>query len=317
MTSALETAKDGPKVEASLHQMLPVHLALLLVQVAFGTLPVEGKIAMNPPYSVAPEALAMMRLLGGTLAFVPTYLFSSQAPRIASFRDGLAMVALAIFGVALNQALFLYGLSHTSPMSATLLVATIPIFTALIAVVARRDRMTLQTGVGLALAVFGVLVLSNFSVPKSGDLFVLLNAASYAIYVVFSKSALARYGTLTVMAWVFGAATILFAPIGGLTLLHDAPRWSSGAWGYVAFVVLVPTVLAYALNAWALERATPTLVTIYIYFQPLIVLTLSTLQLHQTPKLASLFGGLFILAGVTTVALRKPPSSSQPSTKPV
>lgn len=317
MTSALETAKESPKIEASLPSMLPVHLALLLVQVAFGTLPVEGKIAMSPPHNVAPEALAMMRLLGGTLAFVPTYLFSSQAPRVASFRDGLAMVALAIFGVALNQALFLYGLSHTSPMSATLLVATIPIFTALVAVITRRDRMTLQTGMGLALAVFGVLVLSHFSLPKAGDLFVLLNAASYAIYVVFSKGALARYGTLTVMAWVFGAATILFAPVGGLVLVHDAPRWSAAAWGYVTFVVLVPTVLAYALNAWALKRATPTLVTIYIYFQPLVVLTLSTLQLHQTPKVASLFGGLFILAGVTTVALRKPPVGSQASSKPV
>lgn len=315
MTTLLETSKESPKFEAPPRPVIAVHLALFLVQVAFGTLPVEGKIAMNPPYSVAPEALAMMRLLGGAFAFVPTYLLSPKAPKVTSFRDGLILVVLAIFGVALNQALFLHGLSHTSPMSATLLVATIPIFTALFAVLARRDRMTLQTGLGLAFAVFGVLVLSNFAVPKSGDLFVLLNAASYAIYMVFSKSSLSRYGTLTVMAWVFGAATILFAPIGGLALVHDAPRWSAGAWGYVAFVVLVPTVLAYGVNAWALKRATPTLVTIYIYLQPLVVLTLSTLQLHQTPKVASLFGGLFILAGVTTVALRKPSSGSQPSPK--
>jgi len=296
--------------------MLAVHLALFIVQVAFGTLPVEGKIVMNPPYSVSPEALAMMRLLGGACVFVPTYLLTPNRPKVASFRDGLILVVLAIFGVALNQALFLYGLSHTSPMSATLLVATIPIFTALFAVIARRDRMTLQTGLGLALAVLGVLVLSNFAVPKSGDLFVLLNAASYAIYMVFSKSSLSRYGTLTVMAWVFGAATILFAPVGGLALVHDAPRWSGGAWAYVAFVVLVPTVLAYGVNAWALARATPTLVTIYIYLQPLVVLTLSTLQLQQTPKIASLFGGLFILAGVTTVALRKSSNGSQQGPKP-
>jgi drug/metabolite transporter (DMT)-like permease len=317
VTTVLESSKESPKTDAPRFPMLSVHLALLIVQVAFGTLPVEGKIVMNPPYSVSPQALAMMRLLGGACVFVPTYLLSPRAPRVTSFQDGFVLVVLAIFGMVLNQAFFLYGLSRTSPVSATLLIATIPIFTALIAVLARRDRMTLQTGLGLALAVLGVLVLSNFALPKSGDLFVLLNAASYAIYMVFSKSSLARFGTLTVMAWVFGAATILYAPIGALAVVHDAPRWSAGAWGYLAFLVLVPTVLAYSLNAWALKRANPTLVTIYIYLQPMVVLTLSTLQLQHTPKIASLFGGLFILAGVTTVALRKSSNGSQPSPKPL
>lgn len=255
----------------------------------------------------------MMRILGGALVFVPAYAFSRQTPKVGVLRDRFTLVLLAIFGVALNQALFLRGLSRTSPVSATLLVATIPVFTALFAVFAGRDRLTPRTAVGLLFAVFGVVVLSRFAVPKQGDLFVLLNAASYAIYVVFSKSSLTRYGTLAVMAWVFGAATILFAPIGALALVRDVPHWSLGAFGYVAFVVLVPTVLAYGANAWAMGRATPTLVTIYIYFQPLVVIALSTLQLGQTPPLASLFGGLFILAGVTTVALRRSPPGSNPS----
>jgi drug/metabolite transporter (DMT)-like permease len=308
VTPDLETSKEipsghGPNGQGLTRSALSVHAALALVQVAFGTLPIEGKIVMNPPYNVSPEALAMMRILGGALVFVPAYALSAQAPKVTGFRDRVALVLLAIFGVALNQALYLRGLSRTSPVSATLLVATIPVFTALFAVFAGRDRMTVRTAVGLLLAVFGVVVLSGFAVPKQGDLFVLLNAASYAVYVVFSKSSLMRHGTLAVMAWVFGAATILFAPIGALALVHDVPHWSIGAYGFVAFVVLVPTVLAYGVNAWAMGRATPTLVSIYIYLQPLVVIMLSTLQLGQTPPIASLFGGLFILAGVTTVAL--------------
>jgi drug/metabolite transporter (DMT)-like permease len=309
----LNSSKENPNGQATSRSTPAVHAALIVVQLAFGTLPVEAKIVMNPPFSVSPEALAMMRILGGALVFVPAYIFSResresrQSSKVATFRDRFTLVLLAIFGVALNQALFLRGLSRTSPMSATLLVATIPVFTAIFAVVAGRDRMTLRTAIGLVFAVLGVLVLSGFAVPKAGDLFVLLNAASYAIYVVFSKSSVTQHGTLAVMAWVFGAATILFAPIGASALVRDMPHWSAGAYGIVAFVVLVPTVLAYWLNAWALGRATPTLVTIYIYLQPLVVITLSTLQLGQTPPIASLFGGLFILAGVTTVALRKSP----------
>jgi drug/metabolite transporter (DMT)-like permease len=303
----LESPTESPQKQGTSRSAPSVHAALFLVQLAFGTLPVEGKIVMNAPFNVSPEALAMVRILGGALVFVPAYIFSPRTPRATSFRDRFTLVLLAIFGVALNQALFLHGLSRTSPVSATLLVATIPVFTALIAVIARRDRMTFRTAVGLSLAVLGVLVISRFALPKAGDLFVLLNAASYAVYVVFSKSSVMREGTLAVMAWVFGAATILFAPIGASVLVHDIPHWSAGAYGLVAFIVLVPTILAYAVNAWALARATPTLVTIYIYFQPLVVVFLSALQLHQTPPLTSLFGGLFILAGVTTVALRKSP----------
>jgi drug/metabolite transporter (DMT)-like permease len=315
VTLELETSKNTLEAQTSPQSSLPVHAALFIVQLAFGSLAIEGKIAMGPEFRVSPEALAMVRIMGGALAFVPAYVLSPRAPKVESLRDRATLVLLAIFGVTLNQALFLRGLSRTSPVSATLLVATIPVFTALIAVLARRDRMTARTAVGLVLAVLGVLVLTGFAVPQQGDAFVLLNAVSYAIYVVFSKSALTRHGTLAVMAWVFGAATVLFAPIGGLALVRDVPHWSFGASLLVAYVVFVPTVLAYGVNAWALGRATPTLVTIYIYLQPLVVITLSALQLGQTPPLASLFGGLFILAGVTTVALPKRYNGSKPSTK--
>jgi len=301
--------------EARARTPASVHAALFIVQVAYASLAVEGKIAMGPLYRVSPEALAMMRILGGALVFVPAYLLSPQAPKVELRRDRFVLVVLAIFGVALNQALFLRGLSQTSPMTAILLIATIPVFTALFAVIAGRDRLTLRMAVGLVLAVFGVIALSGFAVPHQGDAFVLLNAASYAIYVVFSKSAVVRYGALAVMAWVFGAATILFAPIGAASLVRDVPHWSLGAYALVAFVVLVPTVLAYGVNAWALGRATPTLVTIYIYLQPLVVIALSAMQLGQTPQTASLFGGLFILAGVTTVALPKSQSGSRARTK--
>ena len=59
---------------------------------------------------------------------------------------------------------------------------------------------------------------------------------------------------VTVVAWVFGCGVILFAPVGAVTLVREAPMWTSGAAGMVAFIVLVPTALAYSVNAWALRR---------------------------------------------------------------
>lgn len=148
----------------------------------------------------------------------------------------------------------------------------------------------------------GVAALNGFAMPPTGDLFVMLNASSYSLYVVFAKGSIARYGTLTVMAWVFGAGAVLFAPFGGVALAREAIHWPNETRLLVAFIVLVPTALAYAMNAWALGRATPTLVTIYIYFQPIVVAVLAWAQLGDPLHGRTIAAGLAILVGVAIVA---------------
>jgi drug/metabolite transporter (DMT)-like permease len=182
------------------------------------------------------------------------------------------------------------------------LIATIPVFAAAIAAIAGRERLTARTGAGIALAVIGIGALTGFALPTGGDLLVLCNALSYALYVVFSKRSLARYGTVTVVASVFGFGAVLFAPFGGVALVHEAPGWSTEAALYVGFIVLVPTIFAYAGTAWALARATPSVVTIYIYLQPLVVVLLGWAQLGHVPEGRSALAALLIFAGVTVVA---------------
>lgn len=264
---------------------------------------------MSPRFGVSPPALAMARIVGSAVVFVAALLALRRTegsgvpePRVTAWRDRLLLGVLSIFGIVFNQALFLAGLQRTSPVSATLLVATIPVFSALVAAVAGRERLTARSASGIALALLGIAVLSRFALPQLGDLLVLTNALSYAIYVVFAKGPLRRHGTLSVMAWVFGWGALLFAPLGGVALAREAPSWSPGAAALVAYIVGVPTILAYGLNAWALRRASTTLVTIYIYLQPLVVAALAWVQLGQPLEVRALIAGLLILAGVTVVA---------------
>jgi drug/metabolite transporter (DMT)-like permease len=301
-------------------------VALLLVQIAFGSLAVEGKLAMSPRFGVSPAALAMARILGAALFFgaalrLQGLMVRQAAPasagprRVAGWRDRLALAGLSVFGIVLNQALFLAGLQRTTPVSAILLVATIPVFSAAVAALSGRERLTVRSAAGIALALLGIAVLSRFAIPELGDLLVLLNAFSYAFYVVFAKGPLARHGTMSVMAWAFGWGALIFAPVGGVALVRDAPTWSPGAVALVAYIVVVPTVLAYGLNAWALRRAGPALVTIYIYLQPLIVAALAWLQLGQPLEGHALVAGLLILGGVTVVA--SAPRQPAPPSRPV
>jgi len=80
VTPDLETSKETLEQPVLPRSTLSVHATLALVQVAFGTLPIEGKIVMSPPYSVSPEALEMVRILGGAQVFATAYVFSGAAP---------------------------------------------------------------------------------------------------------------------------------------------------------------------------------------------------------------------------------------------
>jgi drug/metabolite transporter (DMT)-like permease len=283
-----------------------VHLSLLVVQLAFGSLAVEGKLAMGPGHGISPAALAMLRIAGTAAFFVVAHLVM-RTPRVREWGDVARLAGLSLAGVVVNQVLFLSGLSLTSPVAATLLVATIPIFAALIAAAFGRDRLSARAVGGIGLAVLGVAFLSRFALPHLGDLLVVANAFSYALYVVFAKGMLERYGTVTVVAWVFGLGTLIFAPVGAATVWREAPLWSQSTIGLAAFIVLVPTLLAYGLNAWALRRASPTLVAVYIYLQPLVVVVLARLQLGERLTLHTALGGLLILGGVGVVALGRIP----------
>lgn len=277
-----------------------VHAVLLITQLAFGTLPVEGKLAMGERFQVDPSALAMARIAGGFLAFVVLVAITRRR-LVRSWRDVLALAGLALLGVVINQALFLHGLKHTSPLAATLLVATIPVFGAAASVAVGRERPTIRMVAGLAVALLGVGILTGFGIPAFGDMLVLINSLAYSLYLALAPTQLARHGATVVMTYVFGFGVLFMAPLGGPALVHGIGAWSPGAWMLVAFIVVVPTVIAYLSNAWALARARPSLVAVYVYLQPLLVALLAWVQLGLTPNRRILLAAAAILAGVAIV----------------
>ena len=81
--------------------------------------------------------------------------------------------------------------------------------------------------------------------------------------------------------------------------------WTPRAWGLLAYIVAMPTIVAYLCNAWALERSTPTLVSVYIYVQPVLAALLAWLQLGSTVSERLALAAVVIAAGVTVVATRR------------
>jgi drug/metabolite transporter (DMT)-like permease len=283
------------------------HAALLVVQVAFASQAVEGKIAMMPHAAggeqIAPTAIAMARMLGAAVFF---QLFARTTARLerTTSRDHAILAILSVLGIALNQALFLIGLRSTTPNSAALLCITIPVFTAALAVLFRQERPSLRTGLGLLCAASGVVWLTGIGSVDFGAIVISVNCLVYAAYIVLSRRVIVRLGALTVITWIFTWGALLFAPFGARDLLVSVPTWTSRGWAFIAYIVVVPTIVAYLANAWALGRSNASLVTVYIYVQPTITALLGYAQLGQTLSSRVLVAAPFIALGVAIVATR-------------
>jgi len=297
----------------------------LIVQVAFASQAVEAKVAMAPRpaggEAIAPAMLAMVRMIGGA-AFFQVFCAlrryrSRRVGRDASDnRDGgrlavaltrsehLRLAGLSVLGVALNQALFLLGLRWTSPFSVALLSAAIPVFAASLAVLFGKEQLRWRTVAGFAFALVGVWSLIGAGSLDRGAMLVAFNSLSYAAYVVLSRDVVLRIGALRTMAWVFSYGALLFAPVGLPVLLAHAEDVTPRGWAFVSYIVALPTIAAYALNAWALKRSSATLVTIYVYLQPLLAGLLAWVQLGTAISPRAWYAGAFILAGVTIVSSR-------------
>jgi drug/metabolite transporter (DMT)-like permease len=290
-----------------------VHAALLFVQVAFASQAVEAKIAMLPRAKggeeIFPEALAIVRMIGGALFFQAVLAARGTMKEVSSLplgkREHTVLLGLSVLGIAANQALFLYGLRWTTPVSVALLGATIPVFAAALAVLFGKEKLGIRTVLGIASAFAGVVSLTGVSSFDRGAALVALNSLSYAAYVVLSRDVVRRIGALRVMAWVFLYGAILFAPLGMPALVAQVPLLTARGWAFLAYIVLFPTIGAYFANAWALGRSSATLVTVYIYLQPLLAGLLAWVQMHEPFTLRAAIASVFILGGVGIVTSAK------------
>jgi drug/metabolite transporter (DMT)-like permease len=283
------------------------HLALFAVQLIFGSWPIAAKIALR---ALPSTGLVAFRICGAAIAFLFLQSAVGRVP-ITEKGDYARIFLYSLLGVILNQLLFVKGLSMTTVINATLLGTTIPVFALLISITLGYDSFSLRRAFGILLAAFGVIYLvdparASFSGDATlGNLLIVLNSLCYGAYIAISKDVIKRYGALTVITWVFIFGGLLTAPLGALTTSRETVL-NAGlpVWLAVLYIILVPTVGAYYMNAWALARVAPSTVAVYIYLQPLIAFMLAPWLLHESWNSRTWVAAALIFAGVAIVTWR-------------
>src|SRR5690606_21453747 len=162
------------------------------------------------------------------------------------------------------------------------LMLVTPVFVLLFSAVIQKERIPWNKTLGVAMAALGALFLvggwrMRFAAETvEGDIYVVLNALSYAIYLVYVRRLMVKYHPITVSKWNFLFGLLYVVPFGYEQLNQVSwSEFSSGAWWVIAFILLGTTFLTYLLNAWALKHASSTLVGSYIYLQPVVATILA------------------------------------------
>lgn len=246
------------------------HLALFAVNLIYGANYVIAKGLM--PGVIGPSGFILLRVIGATALFWSFRVFKPERVRSS---DAVRLILCALSGVALNQLMFFHGLMLTSPVHASLIMVATPILVLVVSGVLIGERIGYAKVGGVVAGAIGASVLILMRDPDDhtssllGDLFILINACAFGIYLVMVKPLMARYSAVTVMAWTFLIGTVLVIPFGAGELTAVAWDKLSGAEvAAMAFVVVMVTFIAYLLNTWALGVVHPSVVGSFIYLQP-------------------------------------------------
>lgn len=291
------------------------HAAAFSAAVLFGASVVATRIVAP---EVPPITLAALRfgpggfiLMLGLLAVAPGWLYVAR--RDLPLLLALAAVQFAAFPVLLNV-----GLRLTTASRGALMLATMPLWSAVLAWAAREERPDVRRMAGIALTILGAgLVLTERGLtwegtPSAmlGDGVMLAAALCAAVYSVVAPRALARYTAATVTAYTMALGALWLLPGVFVERGWDAARsLDAPTIVLILFLALLGGVLGYLCVTYALTHLTPTQTTIYVNLNPVVAAALAGLLLGETLTVAFGIGMISVICGVllVNVSARRPP----------
>ena len=292
------------------NKALIAHLSMFGACAGWGLMAPLGKDAMTHGFDGI--TLVTFRVAGACLLFWLASLFAPKenVPK----KDKLMFCGAALFGLICNQCCYTMGLSITSPINASIVTTSMPIFAMILAALILKEPITGKKALGVLMGCSGALILILTSAAHAdgrvgdirGDLLCLFAQFSFALYLSLFNPLIRRYNVFTTNKYMFSWGALMLLPF---TFSHVQGVLSNPipikTWWEVAYVVVVGTFLGYILTMIGQRTLRPTVVSVYNYVQPIVSVGASLLMGIGVLKPTHALAVILVFSGVWLVTKSK------------
>ena len=295
------------KSEQFMKNSLGASIKAFFAVVVWGASFVAIKVALK---YISPVALVWIRFSVGVIILGAAVLIRRQFA-LPQRKDWLYFALLGFLGITFHQWLQSTGLVTSQATTTGWIVASMPIFIAILGWLVLKEKLTWLQALGIILAAFGVLLVITHGNLKSmvsgefgspGDFLILLSAPNWAVFTILSRRGLKIYPAALMMfyvmafGWLFSSG--LFLAGRGWETIHGL---AIDGWLAIAFLGIFCSGLAYIFWYDALKALPVAQVGTFLYIEPVVTVIVAAVVLYEKVTLATLLGGGLILLGVWLV----------------
>ncbi len=288
------------------------HLSIFFACAFWGLMAPVGKDAMM--HGITGIDMVSFRVSGAALLFWITSLFVKRehVPR----KDIVMFFFAAMLGLVFNQCCYTIGLSITSPINASIVTTSMPIFAMVLSALILKEPITGKKALGVLMGCSGALILIITSAAATnsrvgdirGDLLCLFAQFSFALYLSIFGPLIRRYSVFTINKWMFLFATVVILPFSWPSMAAiDFATVPTKTWIETGYVIFFGSYICYILTMIGQRALRPTVVSIYNYVQPVVSVSVSILTGIGIFRPSHALAVILVFSGVwmVTMGVRK------------
>ncbi|MCM3571001.1 DMT family transporter [Neobacillus mesonae] len=255
----------------------------------------------------SPGHLILIRYLIASAIFAAYALWPGVKFRLPKKGDLLKIAVLGWIGISVYHIGVTFGQQTVAAGTAAMIIASTPIFSALIALFILKERIGLFGWIGLAIGFIGIGIITlgtagpSFQISK-GIFLLLMSSLATATLFAFQKPLLTQYSSIELTAYFtwFGTMPFFIFSPGLFSGIQHATMEANISALYIA---IFPTAIGYVTWALALNAGKASSVTSILYIEPVFAIIIAWIWLSELPKIISIIGGTIAICGVIVVNL--------------
>ena len=259
---------------------------------------------------VPPLVIAFYRMAITTVLLLPPALAFKRKEVASLARKDFGLLALGGLFLAIHVGAWITSLKYVPIATSVVLVNSHPLFVVIASYFLLGERPTRRSILGIVTGLAGMAVISGHAfigaftgafsglqLALKGDGLALIGALAVVGYFIVGRKARARISLLGYVAPVYAACSVILL-VFVLVSRDPLVPYSKSAWGYLAALAIVPTILGHTLFNWSIKHVKATAISLTFLGEPVVASLLALMFFGQRPPLATFIGGPLVLAGI-------------------